>query len=114
MTFARMPDHHHQPQRREDRTDHDTDKTTKASAIKGGSRPLPPASTSTARHTPRFLTVPEVGELLRTSPSAIYSMVERHQIGGVRRLGRRILFSEIDLVEWVDRNCSQPSQGGGR
>ena len=38
-----------------------------------------------------LLTVGEVADLLRTSPKAVYSRVERGRIPGVVRLGRKIL-----------------------
>jgi excisionase family DNA binding protein len=55
-----------------------------------------------------FLTVPEVGSLLRTSPKAIYSMVERGQLPGVTRIGKRVLVRQDDLLEWL-RQKSTPS-----
>ncbi len=38
-----------------------------------------------------FLTVPETAALLRTSSKAIYCMIERGQLAGVLRVGRRVL-----------------------
>jgi excisionase family DNA binding protein len=54
----------------------------------------------------RFLTVPEVAALLRTSPKAIYAMAERHQLPGVRRIGRRLLIRQDELLDWLDHNCA--------
>jgi excisionase family DNA binding protein len=58
---------------------------------------------------PLFLTVPEVAELLRTSPKAIYAMVERGQLPGVYRLGRRVLVKRAELLDFRDHNHRAPS-----
>ena len=50
-----------------------------------------------------FLTANEVAELLRTSRPAVYAMVERGQIPGVVRIGRRVLVCRHDLVDWLDQ-----------
>ena len=52
-----------------------------------------------------FLTANEVAELLRTSRPAVYAMVERGQIPGVVRIGRRVLVCRQDLVDWLDRSA---------
>ena len=57
---------------------------------------------------PQFLTVDEVASLLRTSRKAIYAMVERGQVPGVIRVGRRLLFRRDVLVDWLDQK-SAPS-----
>jgi excisionase family DNA binding protein len=54
------------------------------------------------------LTVPEVAELLRTTPIAIYAMVERGKIPGVLRVGRRLLFSEDVLRTWIAERTTGP------
>ena len=41
--------------------------------------------------TPVLLTPTEVAGLLRTSRKAIYTMIERGQLPGVTRIGRRVL-----------------------
>ena len=47
---------------------------------------------------PVLLTVPETAALLRTTVKAVYAMVERRQLPGVVRLGRRVLIrSEVLL-----------------
>lgn len=58
---------------------------------------------------PMFLTVPEVAALLRTSAKAIYTMIERGQLDGVRRLGRRVLIRRDLLLDSLDHACT-PSQ----
>jgi excisionase family DNA binding protein len=56
-----------------------------------------------------LLTPAEVADLLRTSKSAIYSMIERGRLPGVVRIGqRRVLLRESDLLEWL-RQKSAPS-----
>ena len=52
---------------------------------------------------PLLLTVDEAAELLRTSRRAIYMMLERHQLPGVTRIGRRVLFRSADLLDWLDQ-----------
>ena len=58
--------------------------------------------------TPVLLTPNEVAELLRTSRKAIYSMVERGQLPGIVRIGRRVLVLEDALLDWL-RQRSTPS-----
>ena len=48
----------------------------------------------------------EVAELLRTSRSAVYAMVERGQLPGVTRIGRRLLFRRDALLHWLDRKSA--------
>ena len=60
------------------------------------------------RRLPTLLTVDDVADLLRTSRKAIYAMVERGQLPGVVRLGRRVLIREDDLLQWL-RQKSTPS-----
>ena len=60
---------------------------------------------------PSLLTTGEVADLLRTSKGAIYAMVERGLLPGVRRIGRRVLIDRAELVEWLDHNCA-PSHTG--
>jgi len=58
---------------------------------------------------PLLLTVDETADLLRTTKKAVYTMVERGQIPGVTRLGRRVLVRSEDLLRWLDHNRA-PSQ----
>jgi excisionase family DNA binding protein len=55
-----------------------------------------------------LLTPIEVAELLRTSKKAIYAMVERRQLPGIVRIGRRVLVEEDALLDWL-RQKSTPS-----
>ena len=53
---------------------------------------------------PQFLTADEVAALLRTSRKAIYAMVERGQLPGVTRVGRRVLVRAEELVDWLNQS----------
>ena len=55
---------------------------------------------------PVLMTSDEVAESLRTTRKAVYAMVERGQIPGVVRLGRRILFREEALVDWLGQKSA--------
>jgi excisionase family DNA binding protein len=57
---------------------------------------------------PILLTPTEVAELLRTTKKAIYSMVERGQLPGIVRVGRRVLVREDALLDWLGQK-STPS-----
>ena len=63
---------------------------------------------------PEFFTVQEVGEILRTSRSAIYAMLARGQLPGVTRIGRRILIQRDALVDWLHERRAPSPQGGRR
>jgi len=58
---------------------------------------------------PLLLTVEDAAELLRTTSRAIYAMVERRQLPGIVRIGRRVLFRSADLLDWLNQK-SAPSQ----
>lgn len=55
---------------------------------------------------PILLTCGEVAELLRTTRKAVYAMVERGQVPGVIRIGRRVLFQQQTLVDWLGQKSS--------
>jgi excisionase family DNA binding protein len=55
-----------------------------------------------------LLTPREVAALLRTSRKAIYTMIERAQLPGVVRIGRRVLIREDALLDWL-RQKTTPS-----
>ena len=67
-----------------------------------------PRSIPEERSLPVLLTSGEVAELLRTTRKAVYAMVERGQLPGVVRVGRRVLFRESALVDWLGQK-SAPS-----
>jgi excisionase family DNA binding protein len=52
---------------------------------------------------PIYLKVDEAADLLRTTRKAIYVMIERGQLPGVKRIGKRVLIRTRDLLEWVDQ-----------
>ena len=58
------------------------------------------------RAAPLFLNADEAAELLRMTRRAIYAMVERHQLPGVVRLRRRVLFRSDVLLDWLDQKCA--------
>jgi excisionase family DNA binding protein len=51
-----------------------------------------------------LLTVEETAELLRTTNKGAYAMVERGQLRGVTRIGRRVLIRSAELLRWLDQN----------
>ena len=55
------------------------------------------------RARPLLLTVDDAAELLRTTKRGIYAMIERRQLPGVLRIGRRVLFRADDLLHWLDQ-----------
>ena len=57
-----------------------------------------------------LLTVGEAADLLRTTPRAIYVMVERRQLPGLIRIGRRVLFRADDLLVWLDQKRAPSSR----
>lgn len=59
-----------------------------------------------ADRSPLLLTVDEAATLLRTTRKAMYAMVERHQVPGVIRIRRRVLFRATDLLNWLDQKCA--------
>jgi excisionase family DNA binding protein len=52
---------------------------------------------------PVLLTVDEAATFLRTTRRAVYAMIERHQLPGVIRIRRRVLFRADDLLHWLDQ-----------
>lgn len=63
------------------------------------------AETSTDR-LPMLLTATDVADLLRTSRNAVYAMVERDQLPGVTRIGRRLRFRRDTLLDWLDQKSA--------
>ena len=55
---------------------------------------------------PPLLTADDAAQLLRTTRKAVYVMIERGQLPGVTRLGRRVLLRSDRLLEWLDQNCA--------
>jgi excisionase family DNA binding protein len=49
--------------------------------------------------------------LLRVSRKAIYIMVERGELPGVTRIGKRLRFRGDDVVSWLDESrASSPKE----
>ncbi|MFO0610743.1 MAG: helix-turn-helix domain-containing protein [Polyangiales bacterium] len=58
---------------------------------------------------PELAAVGEVAAWLKTTPKAIYAMVERAQLPGAVRIGRRLLFERAALVHWLsERRVPSP------
>jgi excisionase family DNA binding protein len=75
--------------------------------------PMPAGHGATDRELealPYMLTVADVAELLRTSPKAVYAMVDRGFLPGVTRVGRRLLIRRDDLLQWLNRNRAPSSK----
>ena len=66
---------------------------------------------SLAAGPPTLLTVGDVAELLRTTKKAIYASIQRGQLPGVVRIGRRLLVDRATLLEWL-ASCRAPSPEG--
>jgi len=67
-----------------------------------------------SQRAPEFFTVQEVAEILRTSRAAIYAMVERGQLRGVTRIGRRILIQREALLNWLHERRAPSPEGDRR
>lgn len=57
---------------------------------------------------PRLLRPEEVASLLRTTRKAVYGLVERGAIPGVRRVGRRVLFVRDEVLRWLELDGAAP------
>ncbi|HZT75877.1 MAG TPA: helix-turn-helix domain-containing protein [Vicinamibacterales bacterium] len=55
------------------------------------------------RLVPMLLTVDDAADLLRTTKRAVYAMIERRQLPGITRIGRRVLLRADDLLDWLDQ-----------
>ena len=61
----------------------------------------------------QLLTAKELADLLRTSTRAIYQMVQRNQVPGVIRLGRRrLLFDRAAVLRWINERRAPSLRGG--
>ena len=59
---------------------------------------------------PIYLTPDEAGDLLRKTRKAIYVMIERRQLPGVARIGKRLLIRTESLLEWLDQQSASSLQ----
>ena len=64
------------------------------------SRPFGSSASTLSR--PSLLRVEEVAGLLRTTRKAVYALIERGQLPGVTRVGRRVLIREESLLDWLE------------
>ena len=55
---------------------------------------------------PIFMNPDEVADLLRTTRKAIYVKIERRQLPGVRKIGKKILIRSTELLEWIDQQAT--------
>lgn len=62
---------------------------------------MPTSSATDNSIVPAFLTIEETALLLRTTRKAVYALVERRQIPGVTRIGRRVLVRSDELLDWL-------------
>ena len=60
-----------------------------------------PATSFRRPDVPTLLTADEVAVALRTTRKAIYAMIERDQLPGVVRIGRRVLVRQDALLDWL-------------
>jgi excisionase family DNA binding protein len=72
---------------------------------------MKPSDVDPSDQLPALLTPYEVATSLRTSRKAVYSMIERGQLPGIVRIGRRVLVREEALLHWL-RQKSAPSPEG--
>ena len=63
---------------------------------------------------PTLLTPAQVATLLCTSRKAIYAMIERRQLPGVLRIGRRVLICEATLLDWLRQKSTASPEMVGR
>jgi len=63
---------------------------------------------------PIFLRTEEAARLLRTTRKAIYAKVERGQLPGVIRDGRRLLIRRDDVLHWLDERRAPSAEETGR
>ena len=68
-------------------------------------------TSDTTQDQPLFMTPDEVAALLRTTRKAVYTMIERGQLPGVTRIGRRVLVRSRELLDFLDHNrASSPKE----
>jgi excisionase family DNA binding protein len=57
-----------------------------------------------------YLTADEAATVLRTTRKAIYALIERRQLAGVIRLGRRVLIHRETLLQSLHQQCASSLQ----
>lgn len=68
-----------------------------------GRNRLAATSSAPSSSAPVLLTTEDVATLLRTTRRAVYAMLERGQLPGIIRIGRRVLIRQDDLLDWLDQ-----------
>jgi excisionase family DNA binding protein len=68
------------------------------------------SNNNTSDYLPSLCTIDEVAATLRKTRKAVYAMVERQQIPGVLRVGRRVLFDQQTIVRWLRQKSSPSSE----
>lgn len=61
---------------------------------------------SAAQSVPVLLTPDDVADVLRTTRRAVYAMIERRQLPGVVRIGRRVLVRADELLRWLNQKSA--------
>ena len=49
-----------------------------------------------------YLTADEAASMLRTTRKAVYALIEKGVMPGIRRIGRRVLVRRRALIEWIE------------
>lgn len=62
-----------------------------------------PQPTTDPSELPYLLRAEEVAGLLRVTRKAVYSMVDRGELPGVTKIGRRVRFQRDALLAWLNR-----------
>jgi excisionase family DNA binding protein len=57
--------------------------------------------TAGIRDLPAVLTGQELARLLRLRPRSVYEAIRRHEIPGVRRIGRKVRVDRDTIVKWL-------------
>ncbi len=79
----------------------------------GASSPATEPARSVAPDPAKLLTTEEVASLLRTSRKAVFDKIRRGTMPGVRRVGRRVLVCQGDLLRsMTEGRVSSPRWSG--
>jgi excisionase family DNA binding protein len=78
----------------------DDARNRRAKATEASDRPISMVAMS-REDLPLLLTAENAAELLRTSARAVYAMLERGQLPGVVRVGRRLLIRRDELLDSI-------------
>ena len=64
---------------------------------------MPSRPTNDPAALPFLLCADEVASLLRVTRKAVYCMVDRGELPGVTKIGRRVRFRRDALLSWLER-----------